>query len=179
VGSFNYASRTADKPCVVVIPYGTIGWQGYSRATATILPRLLQMRILDCWEVHATLPAESFLNPANVAYAQKLGQTIFTAPDYTPATRECIQCGSDLFRLLPDNRIECPICGAQGILGQDNTPNFAGSSYNRFGAHEIDEHFKGWVGGMKRKYWQDKEKLHEVQKVYKEPKWWIKPEGKA
>jgi len=179
VGSFNYAASTAGKPCVVVIPYGTIGWQGYTRAAATILPRLLQMRIVDCWEVHATLPAESFLNPVNIEYAQKLGQTLFTAPDYTPALRECIQCGSDLFRLLADERIECPICGAQGVLTRDNIPDFSLSEYNRFGAHEIDEHFKGWVVGMKRKYWQDKDKLRDIQKKYKDKKWWIRPEGNS
>jgi multimeric flavodoxin WrbA len=176
VGSFNYTARTAGKPCIIVIPYGTIGWQGYSRAAATILPRLLQMKVLDCWEVHATLPAESFLNPENITYAQKLGQTLFTAADYIPAARECIQCGSDLFRLLPDNRIECPICGAIGILGPDNIPDFNLSAYNRFGAHEIEEHFQGWVVGMKRKYWQDKDKLREVQKTFKNKQWWVKPE---
>lgn len=175
VGAANYAAHTKDKPCVIVIPFGTSGWQGYSQAASLIMPRLLQMRLVDIWQVHATLPAEALLNPDNLNYARSLGRDIFQGREYQPGPRECIQCGSDLLRLLPINRVECPICGAQGVLTSQGVPDFTASDYCRFSDHEVEEHFHGWLTEMKQRYWNEKDHLHQVQKDYRNIDWWIKP----
>jgi multimeric flavodoxin WrbA len=175
LGAANYAKYTEGKPCVIVIPYGTKGWEGYSRAASLVMPRLLKMKIVDCWQVHATLPGESLLNPDNIEYAQTLGSGLFNGLRYNPGSRACSNCGSDLFRLLSGNRIECPICGAQGILKNDNIPDFSNADYFRFSDKEMEEHFKVWLLEMKDKFLQEKEFLKKLQKDYRDKDWWIKP----
>jgi len=175
VGSQNFSAYTEGKPCVITIPYGTKGWEGYSKAAALVMPRLLRMKIVDCWQVHATLPGESLLNPENVDYAQTIGRGLFNGREYSPGNRECSFCGSDLFRLLEGNRVECPICGAQGIIKNNGIPDFTGADYCRFSNHEMEEHFKVWLVEMKHRYWAEKNSLRDVQNSYREKDWWIKP----
>lgn len=175
VGAYNYTKYTAGKPCIIVMPYGTIGWTGYSKAAARIFPLTLQMKIIDTWMINATLPAESLLTPANLAYARNLGQRMFSGEEYRPTPRECPQCGSDLFRLLPDNKVECPICNGIGILGPDNIPDFSSCTHNRFAQHEIEEHFHEYLGAMRARFKAEKDILKQAQKPYKDIDWWIKP----
>jgi multimeric flavodoxin WrbA len=175
IGAQNDAQGTQGKPCVIVMPYGTKGWEGYSKAAAIIMSKLLRMKMVDCWQVHATLPGESLLNPENISYAQALGRGIFTGHEYHPGSRDCSVCGSDLFRLLPDNRVECPICGAQGILKNNGVPDFTDSDYCRFSDQEMDEHFKGWLLEMKKRFFTEKGYLKELQKDYRDQSWWIRP----
>lgn len=175
VGAQNDAKGTQGKPCVIVMPFGTKGWEGYSKAAAIVMPKLLRMKLVDCWQVHATLPGESLLNPENISYAQALGQGLFHGREYHPASRECPNCGSDLFRLLPENQVECPICGARGTLKSDGIPDFADSAYCRFSDQEMDEHFKGWLLEMKKRFSIEKDTLKELQRGYRDRSWWIKP----
>ncbi len=175
VGAYNYISHTSGKPCIIAMPYGTIGWTGYSKAAAQVLPRTLKMKIIDTWMINATLPAESLLTPANLAYARDLGQRMFSGEEYRPDLRECPQCGSDLFRLLPGNQIECPICNGIGTLGADNIPDFSASSHNRFAQHEIEEHFNEYLVAMRARFKAEKDILKHAQKQYKDMDWWIKP----
>jgi multimeric flavodoxin WrbA len=175
VSAFKFAAFTAGKPCILVVPYGVNRWEGYTRAAALIMPRLLQMKIIDYWQVKATLPGESLLDPANLEYARHLGKNLFDSEAYVPGIRECPYCGSDLFRLRPDNKIECPICMVEGILQADNIPYFSPTDNYRFSATNIVEHFDGWVRNMKKKFHAEKDQLKEVQKVYRDKDWWIKP----
>ena len=175
VGAENYAEYTEGKPCIIVMPYGTKGWEGYSKAAALVLPRLLKMKIVDCWQVHSTLPGESLLNPDNLKYARTLGIDLFNGREYNSGIRECFYCGSDLFRLLQGNRVECPICGAKGILKYDNIPDFTDADYCRFSNKEMEEHFKVWLVEMKHRFLSEKNRLKDVQKDYRDKDWWIKP----
>ncbi len=175
LGIQNHVEDTKDKPCVIVIPHGAKGWEGYSKTATLVMPRLLRMKIVDCWEVHATLPGESLLNPDNIKYAQNLGMRIFNDSGYQPGSRECPFCGSDLFRLLSENRLECSICSAQGILKYDNIPDFSEADYCRFSDQELEEHFKGWVANTKTRFLEKKERLKVLQKDYRNKEWWIKP----
>ena len=175
VGAYNYSQYTAGKPCVMAVPYGTIGWTGYTKAAVNIFPRTLEMKVIDTWMVHATLPAESLYNPDNLEYARQLGGKIFSGEQYRPGPQECPQCGSDLFRLLPDRRVECPICNAIGILGDDNRPDFSESGHNRFAHHEIEEHFNEYLADMRGRFKAEKDMIKGLQQDYKEMDWWIKP----
>ncbi|HWP97354.1 MAG TPA: flavodoxin family protein [Syntrophomonadaceae bacterium] len=175
VGAENYAEGTRGKPCVIVTPFGTKGWEGYSKAASLVMPRLLKMKLVDCWQVHATLPGESMLNSDNVKYAQDLGRDLFNGREYNSGTRECVYCGSDLFRLLEGNRVECPVCGAQGFLNNDNMPDFYDAEYCRFSSKEMKEHFKDWLVEMKHRFFAEKERLKDVQQEYRNKDWWIKP----
>lgn len=173
VGAYHHSKFTAGKPCAIVIPYGAEGWQGYSKAAALVLPRLLEMKLVDCWQVHTTLPGEFLLDEAQVHYARQLGRELFSSREYRPGVRECACCGSDLFRLLPGNGVECCICNTRAYLGEDNVPIFEDSPY-RFSHAQLEEHLNGWVVGMKQKFREDKDRLKEASRPYKNKDYWIR-----
>lgn len=175
VGLSNYIKDTQGKPCAVVIPYGSEGWLGFSKAAVMVMPHLLMTKVVDCWPVHATLPGESLLSLINVEYARQIGQRLFSGVQHQPESRECQRCGSDLFRLLEDGMVECPICGAQAMLHNDNIPDFTGNEYFRFSGRAMEEHFKDWLLEMKDRFAVKKERLKELQKGYRDQSWWIRP----
>jgi len=175
VGLTNYIADTQGKPCALVIPYGTEGWVGYSKAAAIIMPRLLMMKVVDCWPVHATLPGESLLSPGNVEYACELGRRLFSGAEHQPGARECQKCGSDLFRLLEDGMMECPICGARTILQNGNISDFTGNEYFRFSDRAMEEHFQDWLLEMKGRFAGKKAQLKELHKEYRDKNCWISP----
>lgn len=179
VGSANLSKHTEGKPCVIVMPYGAKGWEGYSKAAALVLPRVLKMNLVDCWLVHAALPGESLLNGDTLEYARGLGLDLFSGRKHRIGNRECIWCGCDLFRLLPEKKIECAICGAAGVLDNNGLPDFSGAVYSRFSNKEMEEHFKCWLVEMKRRFLAEKDSLKEVQKGYSEKDWWVKPRTPA
>jgi multimeric flavodoxin WrbA len=174
LGSGNYIKHTKNKPCVLVVPYGLHGWEGYARSALLVVPRLLSMKIVDYWQVKATLPAESLFSPQNMEYARNLGNNLFTLSEYSKGPRECSICGNDLFRLLPDGEIECPICAAKGFLGADNTVNYSDDQSSRFDERNMKEHFSVWLNEMKARFKSEKDKLKKIQEPYKELNWWIK-----
>lgn len=176
VGAFNYSGSTKDKPCIITIPYGTLGWTGYSRAAALVVPRLLRMRLVDCWVVHATLPGESFMNRENLDYAGSLAHKLFSGETYIPGERECPMCGNDIFRLVPGDTVECVVCGAEGVLKPGNMPDFSGTRHYRFSSEEIEAHFNFWLKEMKGKFLEMKDRLKEIQRKYRDMNWWIKPD---
>ncbi|MHB8156823.1 MAG: flavodoxin family protein, partial [Desulfocucumaceae bacterium] len=174
LGAGHYSSYTRGKPCIMVIPYGMPGWEGYAKSAGLVLPRVLEMKIADCWLVHATLPGEGVLSSKNREYARGLGQNIFAGTEYQKGTRECPYCGSDLFRLLPGGKIECPLCSAVGHIKEDGSPEFAVTDHLRFSTEGLQEHFHGWLVEMKQKYIEERDLLKEVQKTYRGRDWWIK-----
>lgn len=177
LGAGHYAEYTRGKPCLLVIPYGMPGWEGYTKSATLTLPRLLGMKIIDCWQVNAALPGESVINEANLAYAQDTGRTIFLKDEYPKETLECPQCGSDLFRFLKDGKIECPICLGTGELKQDNKLDFSSSTHNRFSKEELETHFGQWLVNMKGRFLNEKERLKAVQIPYKKIDFWVKPKS--
>lgn len=174
LGSANYAKYTSGKPCIIVLPYGKEGWEGYSRMAALTLPRLLEMKVIDCWQVLAPLPGEVFLNHDNLEHARELGLNLFAGQEYPKRLQDCPHCGSDLFRFLPNGGIECAICSAKGTLGPSNIPDMSGTDYCRFWSKELQEHFKDWLVSTKKKFLAEKDKLKEVQKSYQDKDYWIK-----
>lgn len=176
LGAGHYVEHTAGKPCAVVVSYGVGGWEGYARTAALVFPRFLRMKVVDLWLLHAALPAEGLLDPKNLERAGNTGQTLFSGQEFAKGSRECALCGGDLFRLLPDGGAECPACGAIGRFQPDNTLDFTGSDYCRFSAEVMQEHFLGWLVGMKDKFMKEKDRLKEIQRPYREMDWWVRPE---
>ncbi|KJS14934.1 MAG: multimeric flavodoxin WrbA-like protein [Peptococcaceae bacterium BRH_c4b] len=175
------ARHTAGKPCLIVVSYGIKGWEGYTRTAALVLPRLLQMKVVGYWKVHAALPGESVLNEQNIIKTGELGANIFDLPVLQPKPLECPNCGSDLFRFLSGTEAECPLCSSRVKLSVQN----GNTVFNliaeeqakpcRFSPEGIEEHFLHWLISMKDKFLEVRSQLKEVQKPYLDKKWWIKP----
>jgi len=178
LGAGRYVERTRGKSCAVIMPYGVDGWLGYARTAALVLPRLLQMRLVDFWAVHAALPAEALLNRDNLDRAGAVAERLAGAGGEIRQSGECVNCGSDLFRLLPGGRVECPLCGARAVLGADGLPSFDGGDPGRFEPRRMREHFLGWLVAMKEKYRAEREGLHRAGAPYRGMDWWIAPPEK-
>lgn len=175
LGVAHYAGKTRGKPCILVIPYGIQGWEGYARTAALVLPRMLEMKLLDCWTVQATLPGEGVLREENREYARRLGAGIYTAAGYSGGSGECPHCGADLFRLLKGGVVECCLCSARGYPGADGSLEYRHPGHHRFSTEGLREHFTGWLVEMKKKYLEEREALKEVQKPYRGSQWWVRP----
>lgn len=175
LGAGSYVRYTKNKPCIIVMPYGITGWEGYSKTAALAFPRFLEMKVVDCWMVHAPLPGASLLDAKNLQHAKELGSHLFEKTEYKKGMWECPQCGSDLFRLLPEGEIECSLCAAKGILQKDSSPYFPLSTPNRFFSAELQRHFAGVLPSLMQQYLLHREELKKVQKPYREKDWWIKP----
>ncbi|HBV97095.1 MAG: multimeric flavodoxin WrbA-like protein [Peptococcaceae bacterium BICA1-7] len=175
LGAVDYSGQTRGKPCAVVIPYGMPGWEGYTRTSALVLPGVLEMKLVDCWMVHATLPGEGVVTAEKREYARRMGMSLFSGADRPKGPRECPYCGSDLFRLLPGGAVECPLCLARGQVKEDGVPELSVTGHHRFSTGGLQEHFGGWLVEMKKKYLEERERLKEVQKEYRGKGWWVDP----
>lgn len=75
---------------------------------------------------------------------------------------------------MNQNQVECPICGARGLLKNNGRPEIFDSDYRRFSDQEMDNHFKGWLVEMKKCFATEKGHLKELQKGYLNQSWWIR-----
>lgn len=173
LGAGHYAEHTRGKPCVLVIPYGMPGWEGYARVAAVTLPGLLQMRVVDIWQVQAALPGEALLTPENLTRARALGSKLFSGQVYNAGRWECPGCGGDLFRLQEGGGIQCPACGMQGVWQADGDIRFNSSGYYRFSREQMEEHFGHWLVEMKERFRREKDRIKIVQEEYREHNWWV------
>lgn len=173
LGTTNYLKHTRGKPCVIIMPFGGIGMEGYGKTAAMMLPRILQMKLVDCWQVNAALPGECMLDEKNIEHARSIGENLIISSVMEKGPSECPFCGADLFRILPDGKLECPICRAQGTLGEKNEMDF--SSYDFFqSTPEAEEHCKA-LKNLKAKFLKEKDRLKAIQKKHEGNDWWIKP----
>jgi uncharacterized Zn finger protein (UPF0148 family) len=175
LGSRNYVEHTRGKPCAIVMPFGIIGMEGYTRTAVLALPRVLEMKVVELWQVHAALPGESICNSKNLEHAREIGLKLFAGQEFTRGSRECLFCGADVFRLFPDGKVECPLCGAMACLKKDNELEFSDSGQYRFTTEALHRHFREWLVSMKDKFLLERDKLKEIQEPYKEMDWWVKP----
>lgn len=180
LGVRNFIEHTRNKPCVMVMPFGIDGWEGYAKSAALVMPRMMEMKVVEYWPVQAALPGESLLTEENRLKAREIGLKLFEQEDITKRSigkgkgQVCPQCASDLFSILENNQIQCPLCGAKGNLTINGVADFSGNTKNRFSQQELNHHFSEWLVGMKEKFIKEKDKLKAVQKPYQEMNWWVK-----
>lgn len=175
LGANSYVKHTRGKPCVLVIPYGKDSYTGYSRTAALVLPRVLQMKLIDRWMVHAALPGECLVNEENLSRARELGKRIFEAEELPKRPWECAVCGADLFRFLPDGGIECPLCNTRGRIRSDNTLEFPDLGQHKFTREGADHHGE-WLMDRKEEFMSKRKRIKEMQAPYRDKDWWVRPQ---
>lgn len=127
IAVLNEACRYSGRKCVVVVPYGVEGWQGYGVEATVSVARFLHLDVVGVLPVQAANPGEA-ASPKLLAQARAMaGRLLESAPEdpcvpltVSQATNSsditCEFCGSGMLRLSASGRVTCVICGAGGAI---------------------------------------------------------------
>ncbi len=127
ISVLNEAGEYAGRRCVVAVPYGVEGWQGYGIEATVSIARFLHLDVVGVLPVHAANPGE-VVRPEILAAARKVaalllpcvqaGNNIHCDSATHQSTNSediaCGFCGSGLIRISKNGGIRCAICGAMG-----------------------------------------------------------------
>lgn len=130
ISVFNEAGAYHGRRCVVAVPYGVEGWQGYGVEATVSFARFLHLDVVGVLPVHAANPGEA-ARPDILTQATELAQRLLpgTAMNFTPvgavsdqADIVCSACGSGVLRLSATGYVNCVFCGTSGQLIVGSSP---------------------------------------------------------
>ena len=156
ISVLNEAKKYSGRRCVVAIPYGVEGWQGYGIEATVSFARFLHLNVVGVLPVHAANPGEAVrqdgLEQARAIASLLLPHTeSATEIEKSIAVRQatnkedivCGCCGSGMVRLSRHGTVRCVICGASGRIAASF---LEGSSVNC--EWDIPEPFRYSIEGM-------------------------------
>ena len=151
ISVLNEATEYTGRRCVVAVPYGVEGWQGYGVEATMSFARFLHLDVVGVLPVHAANPGEA-ARPEVLAKAAELARRLLPesaeAPlmdglPSEPAAIACTACGSGIVRLNEAGEAHCVLCGAIGRL------QLASSSEQKLTCQwQVPEHFRYSPAGM-------------------------------
>ena len=151
ISVLNEGAKYAGRRCVIAVPYGVEGWQGYGVEATVSLARFLHLDIVGVLPVHAANPGEA-VQPEILAQAAELARRLLPeapavpAPVVAatdPAAISCVACGSGILHLNGTGEVSCVLCGAVGRLDATALPE------QRLTCQwQIPEHFRYSSAGM-------------------------------
>ena len=125
IAVLNEAARYAGRRCVVTVPFGVEGWQGYGVEATVSVARFLHLEVVGVLPVNAANPGD-VVRPEVLAAARNLaarliadkkaegldnnGQALQTEDSV------CKFCGSGLLRLSGNGEVRCAMCDARGKI---------------------------------------------------------------
>jgi len=156
ISVLNEAKNYSGRRCVVAIPYGVEGWQGYGIEATVSFARFLHLNVVGVLPVHAANPGEA-VRPDGLEQARGIASLLLphtesaTEIEKNFAVRQatnkedivCGCCGSGMIRLSRHGTVRCVICGASGRIAE---PFLEGSSVNC--EWDIPEPFRYSIEGM-------------------------------
>lgn len=187
ISVMNESEKYKGRRCVVAVPYGIDGWDGYGVEATVSFARFLHLDVVGVLPVHAANPGEA-VRPEILARARELAGRLLHGLEAAMETAEihvarqavnpddivCGACGSGVVRLSGQGRVRCVMCGATGLIHAAKTAD--GSPVQC--AWEVPEHFRYSVGGMienaqklervKEDFIARRQELSELRKPYKE-----------
>ena len=157
ISVLNEGEKYAGRRCVVAVPYGLEGWQGYGVEATVSFARFLHLDVVGVLPVHAANPGEA-VQPEVLNRARELaGRLLPENENALPAAHEdnasqtknagdiaCIACGSGIFRIAKTGEIECVICGTTAKLEMPGTAANATMQC----VWTMPEHFRYSTAGM-------------------------------
>ena len=182
ISVLNEAAAYSGRRCVVAVPYGVEGWQGYGVEATVSFARFLHLDVVGVLPVHAANPGE-VVQPAILEQATKLAlrllddaaQPAAGTPLQTGAAEArivCPSCGSGLLQLDSTGEITCVICGATGSVetggqtGQILNCHWDAPEHDRYSPAGMTEHAER-LEGIKRDFIARRHELNELRKPYK------------
>ena len=180
ISVLNEADAFTGRRCVVAVPYGVEGWQGYGVEATVSFARFLHLDVVGVLPVHAANPGE-VVQPEILAQAAELARRLLPeAPAVPPqvvattdtAAISCVACGSGILRLSGAGEVNCALCGATGRLDAAVLPE------QRLTCQwQIPEHFRYSSAGMtehgerlesiKQEFIARRHELAELRKPYR------------
>ena len=148
ISVLNEADAFTGRRCVVAVPYGVEGWQGYGVEATVSFARFLHLDVVGVLPVHAANPGE-VVQPEILAQAAELARRLLPEAAEValmgdePAAIACTACGSGIVRLNEAGEAHCVLCGAIGRL------QLASSSEQKLTCQwQVPEHFRYSPAGM-------------------------------
>lgn len=180
ISVLNESAEYSGRRCVVAVPYGVEGWQGYGVEATLSFARFLHLDVVGVLPVHAANPGEA-VRPEILAKAAELARRLLPETAEAPlldgfasetAAIACTACGSGIVRLNEAGEAHCVLCGAIGRL------QLASSSEPKLTCRwQVPEHFRYSPAGMtehgerlesiKQDFIARRHELLELRKPYK------------
>ncbi len=165
------------KPCLIVIPLGIKGKDGYTSAALGSAAMTLGMDIVGEAQILAGGRGEILISEEHHETAKELGSLLF-APrqEVVRDGKRCSICGSQSFKFIEES-VECLVCQNQGTLTVNNDEAAidigltSSSELNTLGDRN---HHLGFLMGKQKDYPKKREKIKEMSAEYKKDGVWIK-----
>lgn len=167
--------------CVVAVPYGVEGWQGYGVEATVSFARFLHLDVVGVLPVHAANPGE-VVQPETLDKARELalrllpealpvGATVpaeWVRQSTRPDDLVCEACGSGVLRLSAEGGVRCAICESQGKLDHLHlSVEWKPSAHFRYSTDGMNEHGQR-LESIKNDFISRRQALAELRKPYKD-----------
>ena len=164
-------------PAVGVGIAGIEGKEGYTLLNIESFVNLIFAQNKQSTIIYGALPGEIFLNKENKKVAAQLAKSLF-GPKHETKEPSCSVCGGSTFRFMDNNKVRCMLCSNDGSFSiQENRPVFKinRSEHELFLSKKEALLHKAWLIGMKKRFFEEKDKLKKISIEYKKGGTWIKP----
>ena len=189
ISVLNEGAKYAGRRCVVAVPYGVEGWQGYGVEATVSFARFLHLDVVGVLPVHAANPGEA-VQPEVLNRARELaGRLLPENENALPAEPEgnsrqptnaggiaCSACGGGIFRIANTGEIQCVICGTSAKLkmpgtSADATVQCTGAMPDpfRYSTAGITEHAQR-LEAIKAEFIARRQELLALRKPYRDEK---------
>ena len=182
ISVLNEADAYTGRRCVVAVPYGVEGWQGYGVEATVSAARFLHLDVVGVLAVHAANPGE-VVQPEILDQAEQMARRLLVESALPvggvpfqagQASMEiaCAACGSGLLRLNKTGALTCVICGATGSVeasgqaGQKLDCRWDSPQHYRYSPAGMTEHAER-LAGIKQDFIARRQALVELRKPYK------------
>ena len=175
ISVLNEADAYTGRRCVVAVPYGVEGWQGYGVEATVSAARFLHLDVVGVLAVHAANPGEvvqpEILDQAEQMARRLLVESVLPAGQATMEIA-CAVCGSGLLRLHKTGALTCVICGATGSVeasgqaGQKLDCRWDSPQHYRYSPAGMTEHAER-LASIKQDFIARRQALVELRKPYK------------
>lgn len=187
ISVLNEAKEYTGRRCVVAVPYGVEGWEGYGVEATVSFARFLHLKVVGVLPVHAANPGE-VVRPEIMERARQLAGLLLSRTGdeaesvYENEVRQatapedlvCGACGSGVLRISDQGAVRCPMCGAAGTLHAPAAPEFTSiqckwdaPEHYRFSAAGMGEHGER-LENIKADFMSRRQQLAELRKPYKD-----------
>ena len=182
ISVLNEADTYTGRRCVVAVPYGVEGWQGYGVEATVSVARFLHLDVVGVLPVHAANPGE-VVQPEVLEQAAKMalrllddselpagGNRLHAGQDSVEIA--CAVCGSGLLRLRKTGAITCVMCGASGAVelggpaGQRLDCRWDSPAHYRYSPAGMTEHGER-LESIKQDFIARRHEMAELRKHYK------------